>query len=441
MYTKNDIVRLVEENDVKFIRLMFTDIFGQGKNVAITVNQLNDALDNKIMFDGSSIQGFARIEESDMILYPDLDSFVILPWRPQQGREARIICNVYTTDGKPFMSDPRNVLKKVLDDAHALGYDFQVGPECEFFIFQSNELGEPTTITHDKAGYFDLGFIDKGENLRREIALTLEEMGFQIEASHHECADGQHEIDFKYDEALVTADRIMTFKLVVKTLAGLNGLHATFMPKPLFGTHGSGMHLNMSLSKDGKNIFFDKDSKDGLSKEAYHFIAGLLHHVKAMTAITNPLVNSYKRLVPGYEAPSYIAWSSSNRTPLIRIPAARGAGTRVELRCPDPSANPYLAIACCLAAGLDGIKNKMEVPPAVDQNIYKMDASELEELGIESLPGSLREAAKLLESSEFMKEVLGEHLHKTYVKAKRKEYSEYAKRVTKWEIDEYLGIY
>ncbi len=441
MYNKNDIFRLVEENDVKFIRLMFTDIFGQGKNVAITVNQLEDALDNKIMFDGSSIQGFARIEESDMLLYPDLDTFTILPWRPQQGREARIICDIYTPDHKPFMGDPRNILKKVLQEAKDLGYDFQVGPECEFFVFQVDEDGEATTTTHDKAGYFDLGNIDKGENLRREIALTLEEMGFEIEASHHECADGQHEIDFKYDEALVTADRISTFKLVVKTLAKLNGLHATFMPKPVHGIHGSGMHMNMSLSKDGVNIFYDENSEDGLSKDAYSFIAGILKYIKEMTAITNPTVNSYKRLVPGFEAPSYIAWSGSNRTPLVRIPATRGAGTRVELRCPDPTANPYLATAVCLAAGLEGIKQGLEVPPSVDENIYKLDNNQLEERGIESLPTNLENAIELFENSEFMKKVLGDHLHPIYAKAKRQEALDYSTRVTKWEIDKYLSTY
>ncbi|MFV0440392.1 MAG: type I glutamate--ammonia ligase [Lachnospirales bacterium] len=442
MKTKQDIFNLVEEHDVKFIRLMFTDIFGQGKNVAITANQLEDALNNKVFFDGSSIQGFARIEESDMVLHPDIETFMLLPWKPQKGREARIICDVYTTDGKPFMGDPRNILKKVLKEADELGYTFHVGPECEFFIFQSDDEGEPTTITHDKAGYFDLGHIDNGENLRREIALTLEEMGFEIEASHHECADGQHEIDFKYGEALLTADRIMTFKLVVKTLARSNNLHATFMPKPVFGIHGSGMHINMSLSdKDGNNVFYDESSSDGLSSIANSYIAGILEHIKEMTAVTNPLVNSYKRLVPGYEAPIYIAWSSSNRTPLVRIPASRGAGTRVELRCPDPSANPYLALACCLASGLDGIKRGLKAPDSVDENIYHMSSDELDEKGVESLPRDLGQAAKMFAESEFIKEVVGEHLHKTYAKAKKKEYKEYTRQVSKWEVDEYLGIY
>ncbi len=437
-YSKNDIMNIVKENDVKFIRLMFTDILGHGKNVAITSKQLETALDNKIMFDGSSVQGFVRIEESDMLLYPDLDTFAILPWKPSVGREARIICNVHTPDGKPFMGDPRNVLIKVLNEAKEMGYEFHVGPECEFFLFNLDEKGNPTYDTHDDAGYFDLGYIDRGESCRRAISLTLEEMGFEIEASHHECANGQHEIDFKYDEALITADRIMTFKLVVKTIAKEHNLHATFMPKPVFGIHGSGMHINMSLSKDGENVFYDESNESGLSEEAHKYIAGLMKHIKDMTSITNPLVNSYKRLVPGYEAPMYIAWSDSNRTPLIRIPASRGAGTRVELRNPDPSANPYLVLATCLASGLDGIKNNLEVAEPVNENIYKMSEEVLKERDIKRLPTSLNEAIKNTKNSEFMKEVLGEHVHSKYVEAKEKEYISYSSAVSQWELDSYL---
>ncbi len=439
--SKDDILRLVEENDVKFIRLQFTDIFGMGKNVAITKQQLEGALDNKIMFDGSSVEGFVRIEESDMYLYPDYDSFVILPWKPQQGREARLICDVYMPNGKPFEGDPRYVLKRAIAEAKSMGYDFHVGPECEFFLFDLDEKGQPTTKTNDEAGYFDLGHIDGGEDCRRDIALVLEEMGFEIEASHHECADGQHEIDFKYDEALTTADRIMTFKSVVKTIALRHKLHATFMPKPLFGTHGSGMHINMSLSKDGVNVFYDKDSENGLSDTAHSFIAGLIEHIDEMTSVTNPLVNSYKRLVPGFEAPCYVAWSASNRTPLVRIPATRGAGTRVELRNPDPSANPYLAIAVCLMAGLDGVKRGLVPPKAVDENIYKIKKDDFEEKGIRSLPGSLEQAIALTKESDFMKETLGAHVHTNYVKAKEKEVLDYNRRVSQWETDSYLKMY
>ncbi len=440
-YSKEDVKKLVEENDVKFIRMQFVDIFGQAKNVAITVNDLDKALNNELMFDGSSVEGFVRIEESDMYLHPDLSTFTILPWRPQQGREARLICDVHKPDGTPFLGDPRNVLKRALKEAKDMGYEFQVGPECEFFLFNTDEKGNPTTETNDKAGYFDFGHIDNGENFRRDVSLTLEEMGFEIEASHHECADGQHEIDFKYDEALITADRIMTFKQVVKTLAKRNGLHATFMPKPVYGIHGSGMHINMSLSKNGKNVFYDESDSEGLSKEAYSFIAGILKHARSMTSITNPLVNSYKRLVPGFEAPCYVAWSAKNRTPLVRIPASRGNGTRVELRNPDPSANPYLALAVCLRAGLDGIKNGLTPVEAVNQNIYKLSNKEKTDLQIVALPGSLREAIKETKNSTFMKEVLGEHIHTSYCNAKKQEHKDYTTRVTEWEVNKYLTNY
>ncbi len=368
-YTKSDIYRLVEEEDVEFIRLQFTDIFGNLKNVAVTTSQLEKVLDNKCMFDGSSIEGYARIEESDMYLYPDIDTFEIFPWRPQQGKVARFLCDVYRPDGTPFEGDPRIILKKVINEAEQLGYTFDVGPECEFFLFDLKENGEPTNQTLEQGGYFDVGPLDSGENARREMVLTLEDMGFEIESSHHEIAPAQHEIDFKYDDALKTADNIMTFKLVVRTIAKRHGLHATFMPKPKYGINGSGMHINMSIQKDGKNIFDNPKGKIGLSEDAYYFIAGLLKHVDGITAITNPIVNSYKRLVPGYEAPVYVAWSAASRSPLIRIPSGRGNSTRVELRSPDPAANPYLALAVCLAAGLDGIKNKLTPPESVDKNI------------------------------------------------------------------------
>lgn len=441
-YNREDIIKMVREQDVRFIRLQFTDIFGMLKNVAITSEQLEKALDNKCMFDGSSIEGFVRIEESDMYLRPDPNSFVVFPWRPQEGKVARMICDVYNPDGTPFEGDPRYVLKKALKRAADMGYDtFNVGPECEFFLFLTDKEGKPTTITHDDAGYFDLGPVDQGENARRDMCLALEEMGFEIEASHHEVAPGQHEIDFKYADALTTADSIMTFKLVVKTMAQKNGLHATFMPKPIFGINGSGMHTNSSLMKDGKNAFYDESDPLQLSKDAYWFIGGLLKNMKSITAITNPTVNSYKRLVPGYEAPVYLAWSARNRSPLIRIPAARGMATRLELRCPDPSCNPYLAIASVLAAGLDGIENRIQPPPSTDRNIFGMTSEQRLHEGIASLPGSLEEAISEMIKSKLPRQVLGKHIFEKFIEAKNEEWNEYRTKISKWEIDEYLTKY
>lgn len=440
-YSKEDIIRLVKEQDIEFIRMQFTDIFGQLKNVAITKSQIEKAVNNQIMIDGSSIEGFVRIQESDQYLYPDLSSFQVLPWRPQYGKVARFICDVYNPDGTPFVGDPRGVLQRVLKKAADMGYSFNVGPECEFFLFQTDSEGKPTTQTNDEAGYFDLGPLDHGEGTRREICLALEAMGFEIEASHHEVAAGQHEIDFKYDEALPAADNIMTFKLAVKTLAQKNGLHATFMPKPIFGVNGSGMHTNMSLFQNGKNVFYDPSDARGLSKEAYSFIAGLLAHVRGMAAITNPLVNSYKRLVPGYEAPCYLAWSASNRSALIRIPAARGQSTRVELRCPDPSCNPYLALAVCLAAGLDGIERGLTPPEEITENIFAMDDAARAAAGIASLPGSLAEALEALKADPLMRETLGEHVFTQYVAGKEKEWDEYRTQVSDWECRKYIIAY
>lgn len=437
-YTKQDIVRMVEEEDVEFIRLQFTDMFGTLKNVAITKSQLKKALNNQCMFDGSSIEGFVRIEESDMYLHPDLDTFAIFPWRPQQGKVARVICDIYRPDGTPFEGDPRYILKKTLAQAAELGYQFDVGPECEFFLFHTDEDGCPTTLTHERAGYFDLGPVDLGENARRDMVLTLEEMGFEIEASHHEVAPAQHEIDFRYGEGLATADNIMTFKLAVKTIAKRFGLFASFMPKPKYGVNGSGMHINMSVSKDGKNIFNDSSDELGLSREAYYFIGGLMKHMQGITAITNPLVNSYKRLVPGYEAPVYIAWSATNRSPLIRIPAARGEATRVELRCPDPAANPYLALSVCLAAGLDGIRCKQKPPAPVQSNIFHMEKAERERLQIKELPSNLHEAVKELKKDRFICSVLGTHIAEKYAEAKEAEWEAYREQVTDWEISHYL---
>ena len=440
-YTKEDIIQIVYEEDVEFIRLQFTDIFGTLKNVAITASQLEKALDNNCMFDGSSIEGFVRIEESDMYLYPDLDTFAIFPWRPQQGKVARIICDVYKSDGTPFEGDPRYILKRQLEEAKAMGYEFQVGPELEFFLFHLDDNGLPTTKSNEKASYFDLGPIDHGENARRDMVLNLEDMGFDIEASHHEVAPSQHEIDFKYDEALKTADKIMTAKLGIKTIAKKHGLFASFMPKPKYGENGSGMHINMSLTKDGKNIFNGENDQLGLSQEAYYFIGGIMKHMKGMAIITNPLINSYKRLVPGYEAPIHIAWSLTNRSPLIRIPANRGESTRVELRNPDTAANPYLCLAVCLAAGLDGIKNKILPPDEVKGNVFEMDEEKMEELGIEELPRDLHHAVKALKKDTFVRNVLGEHVAEKYIEAKEKEWEEYRVYVTNWELEEYLYKY
>ena len=439
-YTKEEILKIAKEKEVRFIRLQFTDILGTLKNVAISASQLEKALNNQCMFDGSSIEGFVRIEESDMKLYPDLNSFALFPWR-ENNSVARLICDVYKHDGTPFNGSPRQVLKNVLAEAADMGFTFNVGPECEFFLFRKDEKGKPSLQTFDDAGYFDMGPVDPGEDVRRDIVLTLEQMGFEIEASHHECARGQHEIDFKYDDALTTADRVMTFKLAVKTIANKHGLHATFMPKPIFGIAGSGMHLNLSMEKDGQNIFYDASDKQGLSKTAYSFIAGIMAHIKGMTAITNPLVNSYKRLVPEFEAPVYIAWSAQNRSPLIRVPAARGKGTRIELRSADPSANPYLALAVTIAAGLDGVKKNMEPPPAVDGNIYAMTPAQRRKHHVGSLPASLEEALVALKKDKFVCDTLGEHVLSKYVEAKQMEWLEYKTRVSQWEIDRYLSKY
>jgi glutamine synthetase len=437
-YSREEIIRMVEEEDVEFIRLQFTDIFGTLKNVAITSSQLEKALDNRCMFDGSSIEGFVRIEESDMYLYPDLDTFTIFPWRPQQGKVARIICDVYGPDGRPFEGDPRYILKRQVEEARKMGYTFNVGAECEFFLFHQDENGQPTTLTHEKASYFDLGPVDLGENARRDMVLTLEDMDFTIEASHHEVAPAQHEIDLGYDEAVSAADDIMTFKLAVRTIAKRHGLFASFMPKPKTGINGSGMHINMSLSRDGRNIFDDPDGKRGLSREAYYFIGGLIRHMKGMSVITNPLINSYKRLVPGYEAPCYIAWSLNNRSPLIRIPSSRGKEARIELRSPDSAANPYLALAVCLAAGLDGIRNQIDPPTEVPENIYEMDDAERESRGIESLPSNLHVAVREMQKDSFVKNVLGEHVAGKYAEAKEAEWQRYREQVSAWELEEYL---
>ncbi len=432
-------LRCLEEENVAFIRLQFVDVLGQLKNVAVTAAQLQQALNGRVYIDGSSIEGFSRVSESDQYLIPDLDTFCIYPWRPQRGKVARLICDVYNPDGSPFAGDPRAVLKRVLQRAENMGYTFHVGPECEFFLFQTDEHGRPTTQTDDEAGYFDLGPLDHGEATRREICLAMEQLGFDIEASHHECAPGQHEIDFRYREALRTADDIMTFKLGVKTIAQQNGLHATFMPKPLFGQAGAGMHVNMSLFRDGKNAFYDPNATQQLSAEAYSFVAGLLSHARGFTAVTNPLVNSYKRLVSGFEAPSYLSWSTSNRSTLIRIPAGRGESTRIELRSPDPTCNPYLALAVCLAAGLDGIEQKMTPPPETKDNLYDINASQA--CGMERLPLDLHEATELMRKDPLVLDTLGEHVATAYLHCKDEEWRQYRLHVSDWERSKYITAY
>lgn len=442
-YSKEDILRKVEEDDVNFIRLQFTDIMGTLKNVAITKSQLKKALNNECVFDGSSLDGFTRDAESDMCLYPDRDTYTMLPWRPTHYGVARFICDVYSPDGRPYEGDPRRILKKQVDAAADMGYAFNVGPECEFFLFEMDDNGQPTTQTHDSAGYFDLGSMDMGGDIRREICLTLESMGFEIEASHHEVAVGQHEIDFKYDTALKTADNIMTFKMAVKSIAKASGAYATFMPKPNSGDSGSGMHVNMSLSKGGKDIFGEESDPlgNGMSRTAYQFMAGILAHAKGLTAVCNPTVNSYKRLVSGGEAPIYITWSCRNRSPLIRIPSQRGRGSRIELRSPDPSANPYLVLACCLAAGLDGIRRDLTPPPATDRNLFGLSGEQAEKLGIEALPLDLKTAVEELKKDRLLAGVLGEHALRNFLLAKESEWTDYTRTVTDWEIRNYLQKY
>lgn len=441
-FTKEDIKRISEEENVKFIRLQFTDILGTIKNVEIPISQLEKALDNKMMFDGSSIEGFVRIEESDMYLFPDLDTWVVFPWTAEKGKVARLICDIYNANGTPFQGDPRNNLKRVLKEMEEMGFtDFNLGPEPEFFLFKLDQFGNPSLELNDNGGYFDLAPTDLGENCRRDIVLELEEMGFEIEASHHEVAPGQHEIDFKYADALTACDQIQTFKLVVKTIARKHGLHATFMPKPLFGVAGSGMHCNVSLFNNGKNAFFDETGDLQLSNDARYFIAGILKHAPSFTAVTNPTVNSYKRLVPGYEAPCYVAWSAQNRSPLVRIPSSRGVSTRIEVRSVDPAANPYLAMAVLLRAGLDGIKNKLVPPASVDRNIYVMSKEERIAEGIADLPSTLADALEKLKASDVIVSALGEHIFEHFVEAKEIEWDMFRTQVHPWEREQYMSMY
>lgn len=443
-HTKESVLQALSENNVTFLRLQFTDILGIVKNIELPASQFQKAVDGQIMFDGSSIEGFTRIEESDMMLEPDFSTFLIYPAfseaESQRGKVARIICDVKLPDGTPFEGDPRRVLRRQIDRARAMGYELFAGPEPEFFLFE-REDGVASTQVNDTAGYFDLAPLDKGEPIRREITNKLVEMGFEIEAAHHEVAPGQHEIDFKYEDALKTADNIATFKFVVKRVALEYGWLASFVPKPVAGINGSGMHVHLSLFQGKTNVFFDPNAELQLSETARYFIGGLLKHAASMVAITNPLVNSYKRLVPGYEAPINVAWSTSNRSALVRIPASRGLGTRAELRMPDPACNPYLALAVMLAAGLDGIENKITPPEAIKRNIYHMTVREKRKHKIGELPRDLKEAVDLLETDEVLKEALGEHVLEHFVAAKRSEWKEYSAAVHQWELDNYLVTY
>jgi glutamine synthetase len=438
---KSQILERTEREKVKFMRLQFTDILGTIKNVEIPDGQFEEALDGKIMFDGSSIEGFVRIEESDMYLKPDLSTFRVFPWPGPTGENvARIICDVHTPDGEPFVGCPRTTLKRVVGLAAEQDYWMKAGPEAEFFLFQMKN-GDPTTESHDAAGYFDLSPVDLGEDVRREIVLALEAMGFHVEAAHHEVAPGQHEIDFRADDVVTTADNISTFRFIVKNVAARNQLHATFMPKPIYGINGSGLHTHLSLFSGQSNSFFEARAPMQLSDTCLQFIGGILRHAKGLCAVTNPLVNSYKRLVPGYEAPTNIAWSERNRSPLVRVPAARGPATRIELRMPDPSCNPYLALAVIMRAGLDGIARKIDPGPPVNKNIFAMSHRERRHLRIDELPGSLSEALDELENDDLMRETLGEHILTHFLAAKREEWHDYIRHVSRWEVDRYLGVY
>ena len=441
--TDEDIKKMIEEYDVQFIKLQFVDINGQVKNLAVPSEHIDRVLNNEIMLDGSSIKGFRNIETSDMFFVPDKNTFQIIPWQEQNGRNsARVICDIYNSDGTPFEGCPRCNLKRLMAEAQKLGFSMNIGPEAEFFLFEKDEEGHITTKTHDRAGYYDMGPDDLGEEVRTDIVSTLQDMGFDIEASHHEVADGQHEIDFKYSDILTTADNVVTFRIAVKAIAAAYGLHATFMPKPIFGINGSGMHCNISLSDlKGKNAFYDPKGEYQLSDTARYAIGGMLKHIKSITAILNPTVNSYKRIVPGYEAPVYMAWSLANRSALLRVPAKRGVSTRVELRSPDPSCNPYLAFATILAACLDGVRNKIEPPKPVESNIYKLSEKERKRLKIESLPGSLKEALDYMQRSLIAKTALGPHIVDEFVTAKEIEWDNFRTYVSQWEIDKYLAKY
>lgn len=440
--TEDEIKKIIKDKNVKFIELQFVDINGQVKSLTIPSDHIDKALENEMMLDGSSIKGFRSIETSDMLFFPDKNTFQILPWREYNGTNtARLICDIHNADGTPFEGCPRCNLKRMMKEASNLGYTMNMGPEVEFFLFKRDDENHPTTLKVDRAGYYDIGPDDLGEDIRAEIVLTLQEMGFDIEASHHEVADSQHEIDFKYADILTAADNVVTFKIAVKALAAQYGMHATFMAKPIFGINGSGMHCNVSLFKNGKNAFYDAKTESQLSDIAMYSIGGMLKNVKGITAVTNPTVNSFKRIVPGYEAPVYLAWSLANRSALLRVPAKRGNATRVELRSPDPSCNPYLAFAVILGACVDGVKNKIKPPKQIEANIYALTPDERKKKKIDSLPGSLAEALWELEHSKVAKFALGEHVYNEFTETKHKEWDSFRTFVSQWELDRYLERY
>jgi len=439
---KKAILERCQAEGVRFLRLTFTDIDGIIKNVEVPASQFEKALDGQIMFDGSSIEGFTRIEESDMLLRPDPQTFAIYPWTTPYGKVGRLICDVYNPDDTPFAGCPRLALKRVVERANKKGWTMMAGPEAEFFLFRRDASGSPNHATHDVGGYFDLTPVDLGEDARRDIVEVLESMGFEVEAAHHEVAPGQHEIDFRYADAITTADNVTTFRFVVKKVAKDHNLHATFMPKPIYRVNGSGMHTHQSLfDRKGNNIFYDPRGRHELSKAARGYIAGILDHARAFVAVTNPLVNSYKRLVPGYEAPVNVAWSEKNRSPLVRVPARRGLGTRCEVRMPDPACNPYLALAVMLASGLDGIERGLDCGEPVDRNIFEMSEREKRRLRIRQLPGSLAEALDNLERDAVVKDALGEHIFSNFLRNKREEWHRYISVVHDWEREQYMEKY
>jgi glutamine synthetase len=439
--SKDEILELTRAFGVDFLRLQFTDILGVNKNVEVPRSQFEKALDGEITFDGSSIEGFVRIEESDMLLKPDLATFRILPYDDEGGRVARLLCDIYTPEEEPFVGCPRTTLKRQVERARKLGFALMAGCEAEFFLFEKGPEGSATTTTHDAGAYFDLGPVDKGEEIRRVIVERLFEMGFEVESAHHEVATGQHEIDFRYADALTTADNLTTFKFIVRNVANRYGFLASFMPKPIQGINGSGMHTSQSLFRGKENAFYDPKAEYQLSKVALSYIEGLLQHARGFCAITNPLINSYKRLVPGYEAPVNVAWSMRNRSPLVRIPERRGLGTRCELRLPDPSCNPYLALTVQLAAGLDGVERKLEARAPVNRNIFTMSFRDRRKYRIDELPRDLHEALETFEKDSVVKAALGPHLTERFLEAKRDEVLQYNLQVSRWEIENYLGRY
>jgi glutamine synthetase len=442
---KQEVLARAEQQGVKFVSLQFTDIVGMVKNITIPIHKFEDAIDYGLWFDGSSIEGFARIHESDMYLQPDLSTFGLIPWEMNTNPTAKVICAVHTPEGEEFAGDPRNVLRRAEAEAARLGYLFQTGPELEFFLLRADRPGHMESLPHDRAGYFDVTS-DEATDVRKQMVNALEEQGITVEASHHEVAPGQHEIDFRYGPALRTADNAVTFKVTMKAIAERHGLYATFMPKPFFGINGSGMHTHQSLANlaDGKNLFYDGSDEYGLSRLAKHYIAGLLAHARGMSAVLAPLVNSYKRLVPGYEAPVYVSWARINRSALVRVPrisAGRPSSTRIELRCPDPSCNPYLAFAVMLAAGLDGIKRELPLSAPVEEDLFHFDEAAMAKHSVGVLPGSLAEALNELENDELIREALGQHVYDWFLEAKRQEWDDYRKQVSQWEVERYLTAY